>query len=209
MSKVTFIAPEGERIVVDAMEDTVMEATVIEDLEGIEGDCAGVCSCCTCHVHVEPEWMERVGKPRKHPGFEAARPADLRPTPHRAFQKETIPNPSLEAARVRRSSLQTNQKFIGPNPVLPTAPQRFRPPHPQVPPEAAIDPSRMRSMLSGARSTRRLPTHPDEPIRPQIHPKAAGSGRSAGFDQESQRSRHPGRLRGSGSTHSWSWICWL
>jgi len=63
MPKVTFITPEDERIVVDTMDDNVMEAAVNEDLEGIEGDCGGVCSCCTCHVHVEPEWMERVGKP--------------------------------------------------------------------------------------------------------------------------------------------------
>ncbi len=25
--------------------------------------CGGSCSCATCHVHVAPEWMERVGPP--------------------------------------------------------------------------------------------------------------------------------------------------
>lgn len=63
MPKVTFIQPDGGKIVVDDVADNVMEAAVNEDIEGIEGDCGGVCSCCTCHVHVEPEWMDRVGQP--------------------------------------------------------------------------------------------------------------------------------------------------
>lgn len=25
--------------------------------------CGGCCSCATCHVHVDPDWAERVGKP--------------------------------------------------------------------------------------------------------------------------------------------------
>lgn len=25
--------------------------------------CGGSCSCATCHVHVDPDWVEAVGKP--------------------------------------------------------------------------------------------------------------------------------------------------
>lgn len=25
--------------------------------------CGGSCSCATCHVHVDPEWTDKVGKP--------------------------------------------------------------------------------------------------------------------------------------------------
>ena len=25
--------------------------------------CGGCCSCATCHVHVAPEWIDRVGQP--------------------------------------------------------------------------------------------------------------------------------------------------
>lgn len=39
-----------------------MEIATEHDVEGIEGNCGGVCSCGTCHVWVEPEWLERVGQ---------------------------------------------------------------------------------------------------------------------------------------------------
>lgn len=38
-----------------------MEAAVDQCIVGIGGDCSGVGSCGTCHVHIAPEWMERVG----------------------------------------------------------------------------------------------------------------------------------------------------
>lgn len=30
---------------------------------GVIGDCGGVMACATCHVHVMPEWQDRVGPP--------------------------------------------------------------------------------------------------------------------------------------------------
>ena len=29
---------------------------------GIAADCGGACACATCHVHVDPEWIDRVGR---------------------------------------------------------------------------------------------------------------------------------------------------
>ena len=40
---------------------TVMEAAVKNRVPGIDADCGGACACATCHVYVEPEWVERVG----------------------------------------------------------------------------------------------------------------------------------------------------
>ncbi|MCL4115888.1 UNVERIFIED_CONTAM: hypothetical protein GTU68_014924 [Idotea baltica] len=34
-----------------------MELAVQNNIKGIDGDCGGVCSCATCHVHVDPEYM--------------------------------------------------------------------------------------------------------------------------------------------------------
>lgn len=43
--------------------DVVMELARAEGIDGIDAECGGGCACATCHVHVAPEWMERVGPP--------------------------------------------------------------------------------------------------------------------------------------------------
>ena len=40
---------------------TVMEAAVRNMIPGIDADCGGACACGTCHVYVEPGWLEKVG----------------------------------------------------------------------------------------------------------------------------------------------------
>ncbi|BAM04243.1 2Fe-2S iron-sulfur cluster-binding protein [Phycisphaera mikurensis] len=61
MPQVTYITPAGETRVVENAEGTLMSAAVANQVEGIDGDCGGVCSCATCHVHVDPAWQEKVG----------------------------------------------------------------------------------------------------------------------------------------------------
>ena len=61
MLSITFITPSGEARTVEREDGTLMEAAVENEIDGIDADCGGVCSCATCHVHVEPEWTERVG----------------------------------------------------------------------------------------------------------------------------------------------------
>lgn len=39
-----------------------MEAATNNDVPGIEADCGGACACATCHVIVDPAWMQAVGK---------------------------------------------------------------------------------------------------------------------------------------------------
>ncbi|MFA7585730.1 MAG: 2Fe-2S iron-sulfur cluster-binding protein [Novosphingobium sp.] len=43
--------------------DNLMELAKANGVEGIFGDCGGGCSCATCHVYVDPAWMEKVGQP--------------------------------------------------------------------------------------------------------------------------------------------------
>lgn len=61
MPKVTYITPSGASVVIENAEGTLMSVAVENQIPGIDGDCGGVCSCATCHVHVDPAWLEKVG----------------------------------------------------------------------------------------------------------------------------------------------------
>ena len=64
MTQITFIDYQGTERTVDAPNgDSVMEAATSNDLPGIDADCGGACACATCHVYVDPAWMDLVGKP--------------------------------------------------------------------------------------------------------------------------------------------------
>jgi 2Fe-2S ferredoxin len=64
MVKITYVQPDGTSQSVDAEPGvTVMEAAKLNDIPGIEAECGGACACATCHVYVEPEWVEKTGKP--------------------------------------------------------------------------------------------------------------------------------------------------
>ena len=39
---------------------TVMEGARDNGVPGIDADCGGACACSTCHVYVDPAWVERL-----------------------------------------------------------------------------------------------------------------------------------------------------
>jgi 2Fe-2S ferredoxin len=61
MPKVMFVTIDEKVIAVGDVRGSLMEAAVDHGISGIGADCGGVGACGTCHVHVAPEWMERVG----------------------------------------------------------------------------------------------------------------------------------------------------
>lgn len=62
MAKLTFIETDGSRHALEADNGfSVMEVAVRNGLTGIEADCGGACACATCHVYVDPTWMEAAG----------------------------------------------------------------------------------------------------------------------------------------------------
>ncbi|SHJ86321.1 2Fe-2S iron-sulfur cluster-binding protein [Maribacter aquivivus] len=63
MAKITFVTSDNETIITEATTGSVMELAVQNKVKGIDGDCGGVCSCATCHVHVEPAFWDKVGAP--------------------------------------------------------------------------------------------------------------------------------------------------
>ena len=61
MPQITFIIADGSHRTVDAQKgDSVMQAAIKNNVPGIDADCGGACACGTCHVYVDPAWMERV-----------------------------------------------------------------------------------------------------------------------------------------------------
>jgi 2Fe-2S ferredoxin len=64
MPKITFIEHDGTEHTVDGEVGlSVMRAAIDNLVPGIDADCGGECSCATCHVYVDPDWMDTVGQP--------------------------------------------------------------------------------------------------------------------------------------------------
>ena len=62
MAKITYIEFDGTEHVVDApIGHSVMEGAVKNNVPGIDADCGGACACATCHVYVDPQWLEAAG----------------------------------------------------------------------------------------------------------------------------------------------------
>jgi 2Fe-2S ferredoxin len=60
MARVSFITPTGNKVTLEDVEGNLMEIAQDHEIEGIDGDCGGVCSCSTCHVYVPQPWLEKM-----------------------------------------------------------------------------------------------------------------------------------------------------
>jgi len=61
MPRVTYIEPDGHRVEVDVADGlSVMQGARDQDVQGIEAQCGGMCSCATCHCYVHEPWLERL-----------------------------------------------------------------------------------------------------------------------------------------------------
>ena len=66
MPKLIVTTRSGETREVEAAAGlTVMEAIRDNGFDELLALCGGCCSCATCHVHVDPDWSERVGPPNR------------------------------------------------------------------------------------------------------------------------------------------------
>lgn len=65
--KVTYVSASGQTTEVDVPEgDSLMQAAVANNLDGIVGECGGSMMCATCHVYVDEPWAS--GLPEKSEG---------------------------------------------------------------------------------------------------------------------------------------------
>jgi 2Fe-2S ferredoxin len=63
MTTIIFIDYEGNETAVDATNgESVMEAAINNDIEGIVAECGGACACATCHVYVDPAFRALTGE---------------------------------------------------------------------------------------------------------------------------------------------------
>jgi len=64
MPKVTYIEYNGREHTVDLpVGRSVMRGAVDNNIPGIDADCGGECACATCHVFVDPAWLDKTGLP--------------------------------------------------------------------------------------------------------------------------------------------------
>ena len=64
MPTIAFTLYSGEQRAIQAtVGQTVMLAATNHGLVGIDADCGGVCSCATCHVIVDPRWLDQLDPP--------------------------------------------------------------------------------------------------------------------------------------------------
>ncbi len=62
MPKATFLLPDGSSETHDIDDGwSLMEGARQAGIDGVVAECGGGLLCATCHVLVEPEWIERVG----------------------------------------------------------------------------------------------------------------------------------------------------
>lgn len=61
MARVKYIEADGREYEVElSAADTIMSGALNNGVEGVVGECAGICACATCHVYIEPEYLEKI-----------------------------------------------------------------------------------------------------------------------------------------------------
>ncbi|RDJ19918.1 ferredoxin [Bosea caraganae] len=61
MPEVIFIEPNGRERHIDIASGTsLMVGAVQGNVHGIDAECGGCCSCATCHIYVDPAFIERL-----------------------------------------------------------------------------------------------------------------------------------------------------
>tara|TARA_Y100000385_G_scaffold59954_2_gene58199 strand:- start:42003 stop:42323 length:321 start_codon:yes stop_codon:yes gene_type:complete len=61
MVQILFKSHSGEEQWVEGnIGNSLMQVAVSNGVTGIDADCGGSCSCATCHVFVEQDWLEKL-----------------------------------------------------------------------------------------------------------------------------------------------------
>jgi 2Fe-2S ferredoxin len=70
MPNVTYVSSNGISRTIDAPPGmSVMQAALNLRVEGILGECGGNCMCATCHVYVDPSFLNRIPPAKENEKF--------------------------------------------------------------------------------------------------------------------------------------------
>jgi 2Fe-2S ferredoxin len=60
-ASITYISNAGDtRTISVPLDDSVMEGAIKNGVDGIVAECGGACMCATCHVYVDPAWLDKL-----------------------------------------------------------------------------------------------------------------------------------------------------
>jgi ferredoxin, 2Fe-2S len=63
MIKITYVEFNGTEHTVNVTPgQSVMEGAVSNNVPGIDAECGGACACATCHVYLDPTWIDKTGE---------------------------------------------------------------------------------------------------------------------------------------------------
>jgi ferredoxin, 2Fe-2S len=63
MTKITYVEFNGTEHTVNVTPGlSVMEGAVNNNVPGIDAECGGACACATCHVYLDPTWIDKTGE---------------------------------------------------------------------------------------------------------------------------------------------------
>jgi len=100
MAKLTIIGRDGTERTIDGQEGwSVMENIRDAGFEELLALCGGNCSCATCHVHVDPEWLAAL-KPMGADEDDLLDTSDHR-APNSRLSCQIEFGPELDGLRVR------------------------------------------------------------------------------------------------------------
>jgi ferredoxin, 2Fe-2S len=107
MPHVTYIAQDGKQTTLDiAVGTSVMQAAVMNGVDGIVAECGGSCMCATCHVYVRDDQLAQT------PPMQADEDAMLEGTasprrPNSRLSCQLVVSPEMEGLVVHMPETQT------------------------------------------------------------------------------------------------------
>ena len=81
-----------------------MDGAISNNIPGIEAECGGACSCATCHIYVDPAWVEATGSAQPVEAGMIESAMDLQETSRLSCQIEV--SDELDGLIVRMPELQ-------------------------------------------------------------------------------------------------------